>query len=43
MDNVDALYEMNDQMREYYGEVIDEGISKISEMSSHFDNLTGRL
>ena len=43
MDNVDALYEMNSQMREYYADVIDEGISKIQEMTDHFDHLTSKL
>lgn len=43
MDNVDALYEMNSQMREYYADVIDEGISKIQEMTNHFDHLTSKL
>ena len=43
MDNVDALYEMNSQMKEYYADVIDEGISKIQEMTSHFDHLTSKL
>lgn len=43
MDNVDALYEMNSQMREYYADVIDEGISKIQEMTDHFEHLTSKL
>lgn len=43
MDNVDALYEMNSQMKEYYADVIDEGISKIQEMTDHFDHLTSKL
>jgi hypothetical protein len=43
LENVDALYEMNSQMREYYADVIDEGISKIQEMTDHFDHLTSKL
>ena len=43
MDNADALYEMNSQMKEYYADVIDEGISKIQELTSHFDHLTSKL
>ena len=43
MENVEALYEMNSQMREYYADVIDEGISKIQEMTDHFDHLASKL
>lgn len=43
MENIDALYEMNSQMKEYYADVIDEGISKIQEMTDHFDHLTSKL
>ena len=43
LENIEAFYEMNEQMREYYADVIDEGISKIQELTKHFDNLTGRL
>ena len=43
MDNADALYEMNSQMKEYYADVIDEGISKIQEMTDHFEHLTSKL
>jgi hypothetical protein len=43
IENVEALYEMNEAMREYYADVIDEGISKIQDLSSHFEHLTSKL
>jgi hypothetical protein len=31
--NAEALYEMNDAMKAYYEDALDEGLSKIKEMT----------
>lgn len=43
MENVDALYEINDAMKEYYSNTLDAGMQKIKDMTQHFDNLSSRL
>lgn len=41
--DVDALYEMNTAMKEYYGNSLSEAISKIQEMTATYDKLTSKL
>ena len=43
IENVDALYEMNDAMKEYYSDTLDAGMQKIKDMTQHFDHLSSRL
>jgi hypothetical protein len=33
MENVDALYEMNDAMKAYYSDTLDAGMQKIKDMT----------
>ena len=42
-DNVEALQELDEQMKEYYGNTLDMAIEEISKYTNHMDSLTSVL